>query len=66
MTRDDRLRQAAEREVQSARLRERFGLTHNDAAGRVTDGLTGAGAIPFTVMVLALIAYAVVTLVFGA
>jgi hypothetical protein len=66
MSTEDRLRQAAEREAQSARLRERFGMTGSSAeAQRVTDGMTGAGAVLVTLAVIVLAVGVVLAMIFG-
>jgi hypothetical protein len=63
MISDDRWHDLELRVARSRRLRERAGVdTRGDEA---RDWLTGTGAIPFTIMVLALIVYAVISIAAG-
>ncbi len=61
---DDRWRDIGAREQRSAGLRHRFGL--DDRGDQARDWLTGAGAVPFTLAVVALVVYAVISIVVGA
>ena len=65
MVNEDRWRELERREQRSAQLRNKFGLNNSDDAEKITDWLTGTGAIPFTLIVLGLIVYAVITLIAG-
>ena len=65
MVNEDRWRELERREQRSTRLRNKYGLNNSDDAEKITDWLTGTGAIPFILIVVGLIVYAVITLIAG-
>ena len=62
--RDDQWRELEQREERSARLRDRFGLT--DKGSEQQDWLLGPGSVVMALIVVALVVYAVISIVIGA
>ena len=64
MTQADRLKEIQHNARRAEKLREQHGLiSGSDSAERVRDELTGVAAIPFTVISIALIVYALMALI---
>ena len=60
---EDQWRELERREERSARLRDRFGLT--DQGSEQQEWLLGPGSVVAALMVVALVVYAVISIVIG-